>query len=177
LSRYNESHEVDGFHEARKLARELADVCQEPPAGYWAAMSEKSPTPDLVELVRRRSEASNRRDMDALMSLFAQDGVYDTSPSGLGVYEGQAAIRAFIGEWWDSFQELHFEPEEIVNLGGGVTFSVVHQDARPAGSAGHVRTREAHVIEWVGGAATRVTVYQNIDEARAAAERLAESRG
>jgi ketosteroid isomerase-like protein len=140
-------------------------------------MSEESTTPDLVELVRRRSEASNRRDMDALMGLFSPDGVYDTSPSGLGVYEGQAAIRAFIGEWWDAFDELHFEPEEVVDLGSGVTFSVVRQDARPAGSAGQVRTREAHVIDWVGGVAARVTVYQDIDEARAYAERLAESRG
>ena len=97
------------------------------------------------------------------MSLFAEEAVYDTSPSGLDVYEGQAAIRAFIGERWDAFQELHFDPKEIVDLGGGVTFSVIHQDARPVGSAGHVRTREAHVIEWVGGLAARVTGYQDID--------------
>jgi ketosteroid isomerase-like protein len=140
-------------------------------------MSEEHTTTDLIALVRRRSDASNRRDMDALMSLCARDGVYDTSPSGLGVYEGQAAIRAFIGEWWDAFDELHFEPEEVLDLGGGVTFSVIRQDARPAGSASHVRTHEAHVIEWRGTVAARVTVYQDIDEARAAAIRLAGERG
>jgi ketosteroid isomerase-like protein len=140
-------------------------------------MPEEPTTPDLVELVCRRSEASNRRDMDALMSLFAPDGIYDTSPSGLGVYEGRSAIRAFIGEWWDAFEELHLEPEELLDLGSGVTFSVIRQDARPAHSASHVRTREAHVIEWIGEVAARVTVYQDIDEAHAAAERLAESRG
>jgi ketosteroid isomerase-like protein len=140
-------------------------------------MPEEPTTPDLVELVRRRSDASNRRDMDALMSLFAPDGVYDTSPSGLGVYEGRLAIRAFIGEWWDAFEELHFDPEEVLDLGSGVTFSVIRQDARPARSASRVRTREAHVIEWIGEVAARVTVYQDIDEARAAADRLVESRG
>jgi ketosteroid isomerase-like protein len=140
-------------------------------------MSEESTTPDLVALVRRRSEASNRRDMDALMSLFAPDGVYDTSPSGLGVYVGRSAIRAFIGEWWDAFEELYFEPEEVLDFGKGVTFSVIRQDARPTRSASKVRTREAHVIEWIGAVAARVTVYQDIDAARAAAQRLAEERG
>ena len=140
-------------------------------------MPEEPTTHDLVELARRRSEASNRRDMDALMSLFAADGVYDTSPSGLGVYEGPAAIRAFIQEWWDAFEALVFELEEVRDLGNGVTFSVVRQEARPAGSASHVRTRESHVIEWVAGRIVRVTVYTDIDEGRAAAARLAESRG
>ena len=140
-------------------------------------MSEESTTPDVVALVRRRSDASHRRDMDALMGLFAPDAVYDTSPSGLGVYEGRTAIRAFIREWWDAFDELHFEPEEIVDLGGGVTFSIIRQDGRPAGSDSHVRTHEAQVIEWTGTLAARVTVYQDIEEARAAAERLAQERG
>jgi ketosteroid isomerase-like protein len=140
-------------------------------------MLEESATPDLVELVRRRSEASNRRDIDALISLFAADGVYDTSPSGLGVYEGRQAIGAFIAEYWDSFEELTFEPEEIVDFGHGVTFSVVRQDGRPAGSSGYVQKREAHVTEWIGCMISRVTVHLDVDQARAAAERLAEERG
>ena len=61
--------------------------------------------------------------MDAVISRCPPDAVYDTSPDGLGVYEGPAAIRAFIG----------------------------------------------HI--------PRVTVHADIDEGRAAAERLAEERG
>jgi ketosteroid isomerase-like protein len=138
---------------------------------------EESTTPDPVELVRRATEAADRQDLDALMSVCAPDGVYDTTPSGLGVYAGRAAIRAFLREWWDAFDELHATLEEVVDLGNGVTFSVVRQDARPAGSASAVRTREAHVIEWVGAVASRLTVYTDIDEGRAAAERLAQQRG
>jgi hypothetical protein len=66
--------------------------------------------------------------------------------------------------------------EEVGDLGDGVTFSVIRQDARPAGSASPVRTREAHVIEWVGATAARLTVYPDIEAGRAAAERLAEKR-
>jgi hypothetical protein len=38
-----------------------------------------------------------------------------------------------------------------------------------------VRIREAHVIEWQAGMIAKVTVYTDVDQARSAAERLAES--
>ncbi len=110
------------------------------------------------------------------MSMCAPDGVYDTTPSGLGTYTGPAAIRAFLREWWDAFDELHATLEEVLDLGNGVTFSVVRQDARPAGSAGSVSTREAHVIEWRAGIAVRVTVYTDLEQGRAAGLLLAEER-
>ena len=140
-------------------------------------MSEESTTPDPVELVHRQVEAANRRDLDAFMHPCPPDGVYDTSPSGLGVYQGPAAIRAFIKEWWDAFEELRFEAEEVLDLGNGVTLLVLRHDGRPVGSTGRVQTRQASVIEWVAGTASRVTVYTDIAEGRAAAERLAAERG
>jgi ketosteroid isomerase-like protein len=139
-------------------------------------MSEESTTPDLVELVRRQWEAVNRQDLDALVSLCPPDGIYDPSPNGLGVFEGPAAIRGFLEDWWGAFEELRFELEEVLDLGNGVVFAVVLQAARPAGSTGFVRAREAYVYEWVDGLIARVTIYLDIDEARAVAERFAEER-
>lgn len=139
-------------------------------------MSHGSSNPDLLELTRRSLEAVNRRDLDTLMSLSAPNLVYDTSPSGLGVYEGHAAIGAFIKGYWDAFEELRFDLEELVDLGHGVTFSVNRQDARPVGSTARVRTREAHVTEWVEGVVVKITVYTDIQEGREAAQRLAASR-
>jgi hypothetical protein len=46
----------------------------------------------------------------------------------------------------------------------------------PAGSAGYVENHEAHVSEWAEGKIVKVTAYLPIDEGRAAAKRLAESR-
>ena len=140
-------------------------------------MSEESTTPDLVKLVRKQIEAANRRDLDAFMHPCPPDGVYDTSPSGLGVYQGPAAIRAFIQEWWDAFEDLRFEADEVLDLGHGVTFLVLRHEGRPLGSTGHVQTRRGSIIEWAAGMTRRVTVYTDIDEARAAAERLAKERG
>ena len=58
----------------------------------------------------------------------------------------------------------------------GVTFSVNRQYAHPVGSRAQVEAREAHVTEWLDGKIKRVTVSIDIDEARAAGERLAASR-
>ena len=139
-------------------------------------MSDESTTPDLVALTRRQFEAVNRRDLDAVMSFCPSDGVYDVSPSGLGTFEGQVAVRGFIKDWWDSFEELRFEVEEVLDLGHGIVLAVAEQDARPVASPGRVRRREAYV-QRAGSMTVRVTTYGDIEEGRAAAERLAEERG
>jgi hypothetical protein len=140
-------------------------------------MPEESMTPDLVELTGRQLDAANRHDLDAFMSVFASDAVYDASRDGLGVYEGPAAIRGLIGGWWDAFDDLRLTPEEVLDLGNGVLFAAIRHDARPVGSAAHVKTRQAYVFVIVQGLVARTTVYRDIDEARAAAERLAGERG
>jgi ketosteroid isomerase-like protein len=140
-------------------------------------MPEESTTPDLAKLAGLQVEAVNRRDFDALLPYAAPTFVYDTTPSGFGIYEGMAAIREFVEGYWELFDELSFELEEFVDFGNGVTFAVNLQHARPSGSSAPVQAREAHVTEWKDGLAVRVTVYGDIDEARAAAEGLAEERG
>jgi hypothetical protein len=59
-------------------------------------MPEESTTRDLEELVRAAVEAVNRRDFDAMLGYAAPDVVYDTSPSGFGIYTG---IRRETSTW------------------------------------------------------------------------------
>jgi hypothetical protein len=54
-------------------------------------MSEKSATPDLVELVRGILAAANREDWDAILAYYASDAVWDTE--GMGTFEGPSAER------------------------------------------------------------------------------------
>jgi ketosteroid isomerase-like protein len=142
-------------------------------------MSEKSTTPDLVELTRRANEAANRRDFGASVSVFAGDAVWDLSRIGLGTYVGVAAIRGFFEDWVGAYEEYEVRDEELVELGGKVTFAVLRARARPRGSSGGVTVRYGTVGTWDGGLCIRATNYPeaDIDEARAAAERLAEERG
>jgi hypothetical protein len=65
-------------------------------------MSEESTTSDVVELTRQHYEDANRRDFDTLMSFFGSNSVWDTSPVGLGIYEGPAAGKVTqIDTYWD----------------------------------------------------------------------------
>ena len=137
-------------------------------------MSQESTTPDLVELVQRAIEAANRRDLDAVITSFAPDAVFEGR--GLGdIFEGRPAIRNFLEDWFGTYEELEFKLEDVRDLGNGVVFAVVIQDGRPVGSAGHLRQREGWVFIWERGLIARLTISE-IDVARAAAERLAESR-
>jgi ketosteroid isomerase-like protein len=90
--------------------------------------------------------------------------------------EGRATIRGFLDDWFGAYEELEYELEEVSHLGGGVVFAVVNQDGRLVGSAGRIRQREGWVYLWVGGSIARLTTYE-VDQARAAAECLAEERG
>jgi ketosteroid isomerase-like protein len=137
-------------------------------------MSEESTTPEPAELTRRVFEAVNQPDIDAVMSFFAPDAVLD---GRVEVVEGRAAIRGFLDDWFGSFAELRMEVEEFVVLDDGVVLAVVNQEGRPVGVDGQVHQREGWAICWsADGLLVRLTTHTDIDEARAAAERLAELR-
>src|SRR5437879_13475448 len=140
-------------------------------------MAEESAALDLVELVRRSSEAANRHDLDALMSFYASDAVLEGRAAG-ATFAGRAAIRSFLEDWFGAYEELEFKVEDVRDLGNGVVFAVVVQAGVPVGSAGHghFRQREGWVFLWERGLIARLSAYDP-DEARAAAERLAESMG
>jgi ketosteroid isomerase-like protein len=138
-------------------------------------MSEESTTPDPVELVRKQFEAGNRRDIDAVVSTFAVDAVFDGRALG-DHFEGRGAIRGFVEDWFRAWEELNFELEDVSHLGGGVVFAVVIQHGRLFGGDGHVRQREGWVYIWARGLIAHLTAY-DVDEGRAAAERLAQERG
>ena len=138
-------------------------------------MPKESTTPDLVELVRRLDEAANRLDFDAAVSFYAPDAVWEGRASGM-TFEGRTAIRGFWEDAAASYEEFELQPQEILDLGNEVTFVVNRASGRPVGSTGRVENRVAIVAVWEEGLLVRVTTYDDPDEARAAAERLAEER-
>ena len=140
-------------------------------------MSEGSTVTDLVELTRRAATVADGGDVGAIMRFVGPDSVWDVSAWSFGVYEGQRAIRRFLEDWIGSFAEYRREVEEVLDLGNGVAYAVTVTRGRPAGRADEVPLRGAEVCVWEGGVATRVTYYRDPEEARAAAQRLADSRG
>jgi ketosteroid isomerase-like protein len=140
-------------------------------------MSEESRTRDPLEMLRRSVEAGSRRDFDEALAPFSPDGVWDMSPLGMGVFKGHEAIRGFFEDWIRAYEDYEIALDEIHDLGNGVTFGVLVQRGRPAGSVGFVELRYATISTWADGLVERSTHYTDIDEARAAAERSARERG
>jgi ketosteroid isomerase-like protein len=131
-----------------------------------------------VELVRLSTNAVNARDLNTAMQLYAPQVVVDVSRTvGIPV-EGRDALRSLLEDWLAGYDELEYSWEEMVDLGDGVVFAIVLRSARPVGTTGYVSNREGWVSVLDNGLCVRLVVYPRteIDEARAAAERLTKER-
>jgi len=56
------------------------------------------------------------------MAFYGPTLVYDLSPMGIAVYEGRAAIRAFLAGWMTSYEEYGEEMQQVIDLGNGIAF-------------------------------------------------------
>ena len=140
-------------------------------------MAEESATPTPVELVRQAFDAGNGHDIDAIIGLHAPDAVWDLSDQGLGTFEGLAAIRGWLEDWFGVWVDLSLDVLDVVDLGHGVVFSRVREEGRLADGGGQVEQQRGWVILGGKGKIARAAIYLDPDEARAAAERLAQERG
>jgi SnoaL-like domain len=136
-------------------------------------MPKESTTPDPTELTRRLSRA----DIDESIAFYAPDAVFEIV--GSGTFEGHAAIRESLVDWLGGYEAYDEEVAEVLHLGNGVVYASVLANCRPVGSHPSVRVSQTHgfVFVWSCGRVTYGALYGHIDEARAAAERLAEERG
>jgi ketosteroid isomerase-like protein len=139
-------------------------------------MPEHAATPDLSTLVQRVTDAVNARDLDAQMSFFAPDAVYDLSPMGMDVLEGRAAIRAFAKEWESVYEDYAFEAEAIHDLGNGVALTIHKTRGRLHESVAWLEFRYASVAIWTDGLVEWNGNYADLDEGRRVAERLAKEQ-
>jgi ketosteroid isomerase-like protein len=139
-------------------------------------MAEESTTPNLVEVVTGLFEAADRGDWEAVLSVYAPDAVWQTDD---GIFDAAtpARIRGFWEEVAAMFEDFTIKVETVVDLGNGIVFSIYESGGRLAASTGVLTARTALIYEWVDGRIIRLIFRQDIDEARAIAERLAEERG
>jgi ketosteroid isomerase-like protein len=142
----------------------------------WQTMS-ADPTTDAVALTRRIFEAGSRGDLDLVVSLYAANASFDMSPLGLGVFEGRAALRSFLDDWFGAYDQYEVELEQTVDFGDGVVLAVIAQKGRITDSEGVVELRYAAVALVADGEVVLTTNYSDLDEARRAAERLAAEHG
>ena len=140
-------------------------------------MSEQPANSDVVKLVRQAFDAGNRHDVDAIMGLHAPEAVWDLSDQGLATFEGVAAIRGWVEDWFGTWADLRLDVLDVVDLGNGVVFSRVREEGRLADGDGQVEQQRGWVILGGQGKIARAEIYLDIGAGCAAAERLAKERG
>jgi ketosteroid isomerase-like protein len=129
-----------------------------------------------VEIVRRAIDAYTRQDYDGMETFYAPDYVFDATHRGFGVFEGRTLARKVGEAWVRTFDEFEMDVREVSDLGGGIVFTLQLTRGRPSGTTSYVEGWEAFVMVLEDGVIVRNTNYSDIDEARAAAERLAKER-
>jgi ketosteroid isomerase-like protein len=75
---------------------------------------------EKVETVRLAYKRNNSGDTDGFLELCAPDFEFHDPPAlpGAGVHIGHDANRAWLSEVRRDFEDLRFEPQEIIDAGG-----------------------------------------------------------
>ena len=136
-------------------------------------MSQESTTPDLVELTRRMYEALEREDFDAILRHYAPQAIWRGTVDDA---EGVAAIRDLWVSYYRAFEELQVILDDVVDFGNGIILADTRHVGRLVGG-GALAEKRAFVTEFVDSRVVRAYDFVDPDEARAAAERLAQERG
>ena len=104
-----------------------------------------------VEIVRRGYEAFNRRDVDQFLSYFAPEAEVDFSES-IGpfsnAYRGLAELKTFWESFFEAWDEIHWEIDELLDLGRDRLLTETHLIARGHGSGIPTTNYRAVAVIW-----------------------------
>ena len=130
-----------------------------------------------VEIVRRVYEATAQRDRDAVLELYDPEAEWDVSRDdpmrqmfGTDVYRGREGFRRFFRKWYEAWEDIRNEPEELIDAGDDVVV-VVTDRARGRASGAEVARTHAAVWTVLDGKVVRVAWFPTRAEALEAAGR------
>jgi ketosteroid isomerase-like protein len=127
--------------------------------------SEQSMSDD-VEILRSAYEALNHGDIEGAMAALYEDAEW-TEHSDIpeaGVYRGREAIRAFLMQFLESWQQFHQETEELI-AGESCVLIMLRSRQRGKGSGIDVEAKYAHLWTMKDGRGVRVDAYIDRNEA------------
>jgi ketosteroid isomerase-like protein len=121
-----------------------------------------------VEVVRKAYEAFAREGLDRFMEHFADDVDYravEGAPDDSGPIHGTDAVRAWLQDWIDTFDEFWFEPIELIDAGEDTVVAVERFGGRAKLSGVETDQTEAVVYSIRDGKLARCREYATRHEA------------
>jgi ketosteroid isomerase-like protein len=128
---------------------------------------------DNVELVRRIIELFNRKDIARVLDAVADDFELDWSNSIgplKGVYKGREGALELWESFLDAWDEIRWDPQEIIEVDDARVIVVNHVRMRGGGSGVDVEATAAQLWTITDGKGRSVKLYQSKAEALAAAQ-------
>jgi ketosteroid isomerase-like protein len=132
-----------------------------------------------LELVRAGFEAFNAGDIAAVLELLDPEIEVFTAPGliNAGTFHGHAGFLEWAQGWLEAWESTVNEIERLHPIGEDRVVVEAHQRARGAGSGIDVEMDNTWLFEIRNGKATRLHLYDDREEAFAAAERLSHEPG
>ncbi len=121
-----------------------------------------------LELARRGVDVFNSGDLDAIAELWTDDITIDFSASRspyAGVYSGKEEARQFMEEARETWDELRWEPRELVEVGPNEVLIDNVMRARGRGSGVEVEGRGAQLWTVRDGLLAHLRLFQSRREA------------
>jgi ketosteroid isomerase-like protein len=90
-----------------------------------------------LDVVREQYRATNNRDWERSIALWAEDAVLDVRAGGIrsGIFEGREVIVEWFTDWFATFaDDASFDLSELSELGDGSILAVSQHRARGRGS-------------------------------------------
>jgi ketosteroid isomerase-like protein len=113
-----------------------------------------------VETVRRVNAAFNRRDREAMFAMYHPDVEWcdlQHAPDAPERLQGVAAVRAYLDQWYEAFDDFTAEIDEYIDAGQFVV-TLTHWRATGKGSALVIDLHTADVVELSDGKIAQVTI-------------------
>jgi ketosteroid isomerase-like protein len=120
-----------------------------------------------VEFVKAAYEAFASGGLDRWMEQFAED--VDYRADDIGPIRGREALRAWLQDWIDTFDEFWFEPVELIDTGKDAVVAGERYGGRAKGSTATMATTIAVVFTARDGKIARGREYATREQALKAA--------
>jgi ketosteroid isomerase-like protein len=130
-----------------------------------------------IELIRRLYEAVAARDSETVLSIYHPDLVWDHTHNaevaglvGRTVYEGHEGLREWSRQYYEAWEDVTAELEDVIDLGDDRVVAVLNYRSRGRASGVEVQvTRMAGIFTIRDGQVVRAEWYRDEPDALRAA--------
>jgi ketosteroid isomerase-like protein len=125
-----------------------------------------------VEIVRKAAMAFNRGDLDTWLEYWTDDldhRAVEGAPDDHGPIQGKDALRTFVQDWLDTFDDFRAEPVELIEAGDDKVIAVMRISGRAKLSGVETDLTYAELNTLRDGKIARGRQYWTRDEALEAA--------